>query len=604
MASNILFCVILAFSLPRTFAYNAMDGKECDVSQAEIWMSGTKTSSFAECKKSCEDVEACLSVTYYDHGGCSLFASTCANTKDVGNAHSQQVKDPPEGLIGKECDVSNGEMWLSASQEPNFAACKKSCEDEAQCQSITFYHHGGCSHFATACSKTKAISGAHSLQVKDFKEEEDTCEADGSCDVSHGEKCDVNQGEQYLSDGSGQVGDYNLCREACEARIHCQSMVYFADGTCSLFRTQCTHRVPEPTATSVTLKADYFNHQVCDESQGEVMLTGSSGYHDTVEECHKSCEDAPECKSTTYYKSSWCSHFSTCCKKRKYAQSGTSAGDALKTKQCVDQCLIDNGGCDHNRHCTSKDGVATCGDCPAGLVNDGATECKAPAPKPVPGKKDEDKGCKVTATLYGNFVNSEYRVTGYPGCAPGLHILVHHDHLYYKMVGIHIHDAKASQTPVGQGKYIKAAKGSISLNKETVCKMFKGEGYATKTQIRGMYALKSTSVACGGDECRVTGTIHGPHVTTFHNLVGYTGCQGQPGLHILIHYDTKHFKMVGVNIKDAKASRNPPGIAKYVTAAKGSISLNKDTACKMFKGEGYKNKVYDYKLKDVTVSGC
>merc|ERR1712032_1144417 len=134
---------------------------------------------------------------------------------------------------------------------------------------------------------------------------------------------------------------------------------------------------------------------------------------------------------------------------------------------------------------------------------------------------------------------------------------------------------------------------------DTACKMFKGEGYKNKVYD---YKLKDVTVSCGPPQCKVTGTIYGPHVTTFHNLVGYTGCQGQPGLHILIHYDTKHFKMVGVNIKDAKASRNPPGIAKYVTAAKGSISLNKDTACKMFKGEGYKNKVYDYKLKDVTVS--
>jgi hypothetical protein len=102
--------------------------------------------------------------------------------------------------------------------------------------------------------------------------------------------------------------------------------------------------------------------------------------------------------------------------------------------------------------------------------------------------------------------------------------------------------------------------------------------------------------------CRVTGTIYGKHVATMPNLVGYSGCE--PGLHILIKHDKKHYKMVGVKIKDAKASSNPPGIAKYVTAAKGSISLNKDTVCKMFKGEGYKTKVYDYELKGVTVSGC
>merc|ERR1712032_1710068 len=57
-----------------------------------------------------------------------------------------------------------------------------------------------------------------------------------------------------------------------------------------------------------------------------------------------------------------------------------------------------------------------------------------------------------------------------------------------------------------------------------------------------------------------------------------------------------HYKMVGVNIKDAKASRTPKVIAKYVTM-KNTVKLTKDTACKMYKGKGYKNKVYDYYVR-------
>jgi len=166
------------------------------------------------------------------------------------------------------------------------------------------------------------------------------------------------------------------------------------------------------------------------------------------------------------------------------------------------------------------------------------------------------------------------------------------------MVGINIKDAKASSTPKAIAKYVTAGKNSVKLNKENVCKMFNGEGFKNKVYD---YQAKDVTALCGG-ECQIRGTMHGKHVTTFTNLVGYTGCKGQPGLHILIHHDgNKHYKMVGINIKDAKASSTPKAIAKYVTAGKGSVKLTNENVCKMFKGEGYSPKVYDYEAKDVTV---
>jgi len=67
----------------------------------------------------------------------------------------------------------------------------------------------------------------------------------------------------------------------------------------------------------------------------------------------------------------------------------------VKTAQCVDACLVENGGCDGKRACTSTDGVATCGDCPAPLINDGATDCKEPAPA-KPAKYWLEDGCSKT----------------------------------------------------------------------------------------------------------------------------------------------------------------------------------------------------------------
>ena len=156
-------------------------------------------------------------------------------------------------------------------------------------------------------------------------------------------------------------------------RFRCQSITYYP-GWCSLFTTQCENRKPFENAISVTLKADYFNRQECDQGRGEVRLPASSGNQPDLAACKKSCEDAPQCKSTTYFDSGWCNHFSTCCTKRIPSPTGTA--DAVKTAKCVNACAIENGGCHIKRACTSTDGVASCGDCAAPFINDGAKGCK------------------------------------------------------------------------------------------------------------------------------------------------------------------------------------------------------------------------------------
>ena len=58
------------------------------------------------------------------------------------------------------CDVNAGETYLSKSpgKVSNLEECKKSCEDASGCQSITYFKSGWCSHFGTACTKTKKNS--------------------------------------------------------------------------------------------------------------------------------------------------------------------------------------------------------------------------------------------------------------------------------------------------------------------------------------------------------------------------------------------------------------------------------------------------------------
>ena len=71
---------------------------------------------------------------------------------------------------------------------------------------------------------------------------------------------------------------------------------------------------------------------MCDASQGEVYLYDSSYVSTTVAACKKSCEDEPKCKSFTFFDGGWCSHFSTCCEKRKVYLEGAVS---VQLKDCT-----------------------------------------------------------------------------------------------------------------------------------------------------------------------------------------------------------------------------------------------------------------------------
>ena len=42
----------------------------------------------------------------------------------------------------------------------------------------------------------------------------------------------------------------------------------------------------------------------------------------------------------------------------------------------VNECEVNNGGCDEKRKCTNAAGSRICADCPSGWVNEGETQCK------------------------------------------------------------------------------------------------------------------------------------------------------------------------------------------------------------------------------------
>ena len=55
----------------------------------------------------------------------------------------------------------------------------------------------------------------------------------------------------------------------------------------------------------------------------------------------------------------------------------TQVGPRLPTSSAdVDECSVNNGGCDSKRKCTNTDGGFSCGDCPNGWNNLGAKNCQ------------------------------------------------------------------------------------------------------------------------------------------------------------------------------------------------------------------------------------
>merc|ERR1719486_631563 len=61
-----------------------------------------------------------------------------------------------------ECDAAKGESYLkkSSGKVSNIEQCRKSCEDNARCKSITYFKSGFCGHFSTMCTNVVKRSKA------------------------------------------------------------------------------------------------------------------------------------------------------------------------------------------------------------------------------------------------------------------------------------------------------------------------------------------------------------------------------------------------------------------------------------------------------------
>ena len=129
------------------------------------------------------------------------------------------------------CDVSNTELWLRQPDVKDYDECIKSCQDEADCRSISFYTthptgKKGCSHWSTMCKNLKYSKGVTSKNLKG--------------EALNKRQCDVSRAEKWISK-TGRGGTKSLadCRNRCMNHGTCNSFTYYNHGDCSFFSTCC-----------------------------------------------------------------------------------------------------------------------------------------------------------------------------------------------------------------------------------------------------------------------------------------------------------------------------------------------------------------------------
>merc|ERR1711934_375407 len=99
---------------------------------------------------SCQDSTQCKSVTFYSSSKwCSHFSKTCDNFVTDSGATSVTFKsanqptttaanDNAVTISGKACDAAkSGYLSSGSGVVDNLAACSQSCQDSAQCNSVT-----------------------------------------------------------------------------------------------------------------------------------------------------------------------------------------------------------------------------------------------------------------------------------------------------------------------------------------------------------------------------------------------------------------------------------------------------------------------------------
>ena len=144
-----------------------------------------------------------------------------------------------------------------------------------------------------------------------------------------------------MESSRGKVPTLRACQQSCADATGCKSITYFKSKWCTHWSTLCTKTKWNKKAVMSAKVArgatrtwtELGPNLECDGKAGEVYLESSRGRVPTVQACRQSCEDITGCKSISYFKSGWCTHWSTDCTNtkpnKKVRMSLRSEPDAL-----------------------------------------------------------------------------------------------------------------------------------------------------------------------------------------------------------------------------------------------------------------------------------
>jgi len=166
-----------------------------------------------------------------NNGGCHIKRTCNDNSGDIvcGPCPAGFVNDGDKGCkeieatLGMVCNDEMGEVWLREPKTPDFEACKKSCLDTDDCNSVTYYPHGGCSHWRSMCKQLKPREGVKSANVRG--------------EALNKRECAVQKGEKWLS--KFQANSYEKCKQTCIDDGKCNAFTYYNHGSCSFFTSCC-----------------------------------------------------------------------------------------------------------------------------------------------------------------------------------------------------------------------------------------------------------------------------------------------------------------------------------------------------------------------------
>ena len=254
MASTVLWSLFLASSstlmivadpdVSITFAGQACD----DQFTPKLYTSpspGT-VNTLAECAELCELSGDCASVTFYELSKwCTHFYTACESLKPGHGATTVTPEVNPYWTLvgyGKACQ---GQSLVSSGKQESLKKCMASCDLAADCNSVTFLTTTkSCSHFSK-CEKDKIAK--------------ETTNAISMMKRTQQSKCDMNAGEVFRTESSGEVSDLAACKKSCEDDAKCQGITFFTQSKyCSHFSTDCTKRTPSTNTIAMTLKTGMY----------------------------------------------------------------------------------------------------------------------------------------------------------------------------------------------------------------------------------------------------------------------------------------------------------------------------------------------------------